>query len=199
MPGNYGYGWHQHLALTPGSLLGVAAPFLFLILLLVVLAAMGAVRGRVEAVLSRRRSPGTALPVVTQDLDAGPPVLASDRERDEAARIVADAVAEGRLSFEEGGERIDAVLRSRHRHELGGLVSDLPSGSASPSAQRFVATPLRLGSLVLAALVILAAVIVQAAVGLWELWPLAVVVLGTLTLLPAVRQRAQRALPASDW
>ena len=37
------------------------------------------------------------------------------------------AVGEGRLSIEEGMQRIDAVLRSRHRHQLGALVADLPT------------------------------------------------------------------------
>jgi hypothetical protein len=195
---NGGYGWHQHLGGGPGSLLGLVGPLLLVVLLFVLLAAASSARGRFDAYLSRRKSSATPLPMVTKDTHARSRVLASDRERDEAARVVAHAVGEGRLSLEEGDQRIEAVLTSRHRHELGGLVSDLPSPPAA-SARRQVAEPLSLGPLALAALVILAAAVVQAVVGLWELWPLAVVVLGVSALLPAVRQRAQRLLPPSDW
>jgi hypothetical protein len=112
-------------------------------------------------------------------------VLASDLEREETARLVSHAVGEGRLSLEEGGQRIDAVLRSRHRHELMGLVADLPYGvPATTTARPFTSAPLRLGLLAVAAAVVLAAVLVQAVAGLWELWPLAVVAVGAPALLP---------------
>jgi len=111
-------------------------------------------------------------------------VLASDLEREEATRLVSHAVGEGRLSLEEGGRRIDAVLCSRHRHELAGLVADLPSRVPATTARPLTSTPLRPGLLAVSAAVVLTAVLVQAVVGLWELWPLAVVALGTSALLP---------------
>ena len=102
------------------------------------------------------------------------------------------AVGEGRLGIEEGVQRIDAVLRSRHRHEIARLVADLPIGT-SATRNRPLGTQLRPVSLGFAAAVILAAVLVQALVGLWELWPVALVALGGVALLP---HPSTRVLPA---
>jgi hypothetical protein len=112
------------------------------------------------------------------------PVLASDLEREKATRLVSHAIGEGRLSLEEGEQRIDAVLRSRHRHEIDRLVADLPSAGPANAVRPFTSRPLRLGLLGVAAAVLLAAVLVQAFVGLWVLWPLAVVAFGASALLP---------------
>ena len=112
------------------------------------------------------------------------PVLASDLEREEAAGLVSHAVGEGRLSIEEGGQRIDAVLRARHRHELAGLVADLPLRAPAATARRFAAAPIRFALLAAAAAVVLAAVLLQALAGLWEVWPIAVVAVGASALLP---------------
>lgn len=51
---------------------------------------------------------------------------ASDAEREEFARTVRDAIGEGRLTLEEGDERLAAVYAARYRDELGPLVADLP-------------------------------------------------------------------------
>jgi fatty acid desaturase len=80
-------------------------------------------------------------------------------------------------------QRIDAVLRSRHRHELADHVADLPSPVPRTSARPFLSARQRVGFLPVAAAVVLAAVLVQAFAGLWELWPLAVVAVGASTLL----------------
>jgi hypothetical protein len=109
-------------------------------------------------------------------------MLASDLERDQTASLVSQAVAEGRLSIEEGVQRIDAVLRSRHCHELADHVADLPSPVPRTSARLFLSARQRVGFLPVAAAVVLAAVLVQAFAGLWELWPLAVVAVGASTL-----------------
>ena len=103
------------------------------------------------------------------------PVLASDLERDQTLQMISHAVGEGRLNLNEAEPRIEAVLHSRHRHELAGLVGDLPQPALSEPGNRGGSSPLRLGLLALAAITILAAVVVQAAAGLWELWPVAVV------------------------
>ena len=182
MPGAFGgHPWHHYLAAGPLSLLELAFPFLVLALLLA--AARWGVR-RADALLSRRKPPAASSRAVTTNAHAVQPVLASDLEREEATRLVSHAVGEGRLSLEEGGQRIDAVLRSRHRHELAGLAADLPSRGPATTARPFASTPLRLGLLAVAAAVVLAAVLVQAVAGLWELWPLAVAALGASALLP---------------
>jgi PadR family transcriptional regulator, regulatory protein PadR len=102
-------------------------------------------------------------------------VLASDLERDQTLQTISHAVGEGRLNLDEAERRIEAVLRSRHRHELAGLVGDLPQSALSEPGNRWGSWPRRLGLLALAAITILAAVVAQAVAGLWELWPVAVV------------------------
>jgi PadR family transcriptional regulator, regulatory protein PadR len=102
------------------------------------------------------------------------PVLASDLEREQALQTISHAVGEGRLNLGEAKRRIEAVLHSRHRHELAGLVGDLPQPALSEPGNRWNSSPRRLGLLALAAITILAAVVVQAVAGLWELWPVAV-------------------------
>ncbi|MEU3738808.1 MULTISPECIES: DUF1707 domain-containing protein [unclassified Streptomyces] len=60
---------------------------------------------------------------------------ASDADRDRTADILREALAEGRLTAEEHGERIDGVYRAKTMGELEPLVSDLPapSGAAYPT------------------------------------------------------------------
>jgi hypothetical protein len=105
------------------------------------------------------------------------PVLASDLEREQTLQTISHAVGEGRLSLGEAEGRVEAVLHSRHRHELAGLVGDLPQPVLSAPGKRGDFSPLRLGLLAVAALMILAAVVVQALAG-WELWPVAVAACG---------------------
>lgn len=54
-------------------------------------------------------------------------IRASDAERDQVTGILQSAVAEGRLTPEEGGERLAAVSAARYRDELEHLVHDLPA------------------------------------------------------------------------
>lgn len=54
-------------------------------------------------------------------------IRASDAEREQVTGILQRAVAEGRLTPEEGGERLAAASAARYRDELGGLVRDLPA------------------------------------------------------------------------
>jgi len=53
-------------------------------------------------------------------------VRASDAEREEYARLVREAVTEGRLSLSEGDERLATVYAAVYRDELAPTVSDLP-------------------------------------------------------------------------
>jgi hypothetical protein len=52
--------------------------------------------------------------------------LASDGDRDSAARVLNEAFAEGRLTADEHGERVRAAYAARTRHGLAGLTADLP-------------------------------------------------------------------------
>ncbi len=193
-PGYANHPWHHYWQGGPASLLELALPFLVIALFALLVAAGRWGANQAKALWSRHKARAASPRAVMLEAHSGPPVLASDRERDEATNLVSQAVGEGRLSIEEGMQRIDAVLRSRHRHEIGSLVADLPSRSSATITRPFTFTRLRMGLLVVAAAVIFAAVLVQALVGLWELWPLAVVALGGSTLLP---RRSTRELSAA--
>lgn len=56
---------------------------------------------------------------------------ASDADRDRTADILREALAEGRLTAEEHGERIDGVYRAKTMGDLEPLVSDLPAGGGA--------------------------------------------------------------------
>jgi len=59
-----------------------------------------------------------------------PPALrASDAERERTQELLRDAAAEGRLTFEELADRIDAAGRATTREELERLTADLPVGT----------------------------------------------------------------------
>lgn len=60
-------------------------------------------------------------------------IRASDADRDRIADILREAMAEGRLTADEHGERVDAVYRAKTVGELEPLVRDLPApGGAAP-------------------------------------------------------------------
>ncbi|MFG2596813.1 DUF1707 domain-containing protein [Streptomyces sp. NPDC048462] len=54
-------------------------------------------------------------------------IRASDADRDRIADILREAMAEGRLTADEHGERVDAVYRAKTVGELEPLVRDLPA------------------------------------------------------------------------
>lgn len=53
-------------------------------------------------------------------------IRASDADRDRVAALLQEHHAEGRLSAEEFGERVDAALHARTIGELDELLADLP-------------------------------------------------------------------------
>lgn len=52
----------------------------------------------------------------------------SDTEREQVAVILRAAMSEGRLTLEEGEERLGAVYAAKFRDELAPLTADLPGG-----------------------------------------------------------------------
>lgn len=58
--------------------------------------------------------------------EGGARVRASDAEREEYARAVREAVGEGRLTLDEGDERLATIYAARFRDELRPVVADLP-------------------------------------------------------------------------
>jgi hypothetical protein len=116
-------------------------------------------------------------------VDLAPVVRASDAEREAAASSIADALAEGRLSIDEGRQRIEAIYQSRHRHQLDEVVADLPALSNSGRLP-FARTSRRLPVLVVIALLTVTALLVQVLAGLWEVWPVGMAAVGLLALRP---------------
>jgi hypothetical protein len=104
-------------------------------------------------------------------------VRASDAEREEYARIVRAAMGEGRLTLEEGEERLAQVYAARYRDELPPFVADLPDTEpqAPPGTDRDhpERERRRAGSRIA-----VAAAVTAVLVGLWALsgahvfWPL---------------------------
>jgi hypothetical protein len=69
----------------------------------------------------------------TESTWSGPNRLrTSDTEREQVAEIVRAAMAEGRLTLEEGEERLGAVYAAKYRDELAPLTADLP-GNGRPA------------------------------------------------------------------
>ncbi len=57
---------------------------------------------------------------------------ASDGEREEIGEVVRAAMAQGRLTLDEGEDRLGAVYAARYRDELAPLTADLPGGGRPP-------------------------------------------------------------------
>lgn len=60
--------------------------------------------------------------------DATNRLRASDAEREQVSTIVRAAMTEGRLTLQEGEERLAAVYAARFRDELAPFTADLPDG-----------------------------------------------------------------------
>jgi hypothetical protein len=126
-------------------------------------------------------------------------VRVSDSEREEVATILRAAVTEGRLTLEEGDERLAQAYAAKFRDDLDPLTADLPGGGRdalwrTPEALAAMRRRLRLhgaGSLVLAG----------ALVGLWVLsgahffWPL----LPLIFIAVSFRRHARFLRYASWW
>src|SRR3954466_13163902 len=97
--------------------------------------------------------------------DAGTRLRASDPEREEYAKLVREAVGEGRLTLGEGDERLAQVYAARFVDELAPLVADLPR--PQPPAPRHPYHPYRRGFLGrhITAVVFVSAVLI----GIWSL------------------------------
>jgi len=123
------------------------------------------------------------------------PVLASDVERDRTTQTLSDAIAVGRLTLDEGRERIGAALGARHRGELDDLVADLPTeDSGSSLVHRHGAMAWARGPAIaaLAAMAVFAAVVTQAVSGVWAMWPVAIAAVGLLVYATESRRLSAR-------
>ncbi len=76
----------------------------------------------------------------------------SDADRDRAASVLGNALAEGRLSADEHSERLDAIFAAKTHADIAPLVSDLPGAAAALEAAPvpYGASPARGGGRVVA-------------------------------------------------
>jgi hypothetical protein len=58
----------------------------------------------------------------------------SDKEREQVSEVLRAAMTEGRLTLEEGEERLAAVYAAKYRDELGPLTADLPGNGQAALA-----------------------------------------------------------------
>jgi hypothetical protein len=54
----------------------------------------------------------------------------SDADRDRAAAVLSNALAEGRLTPEEHAERLDAIFAAKTQADITPLIDDIPNGAA---------------------------------------------------------------------
>ena len=109
----------------------------------------------------------------------------SDKEREQVAEILRAAMAEGRLTLDEGEERLTAAYAAKFRDELGPLTRDLPDGGrralaetpqARAASRRSVRRHAGLVVAIAAALTLIWAL--TGAHGFWPLIPLGFLALG---------------------
>jgi uncharacterized protein DUF1707 len=60
-------------------------------------------------------------------------IRASDAEREAVVSVVREAMSEGRLTLDEGEERIAAVYAATYRDELPAFTADLPPAEKPPA------------------------------------------------------------------
>ena len=73
---------------------------------------------------------------IDEAIRSGPNRLrTSDSEREQVATILRAAMTEGRLTLEEGEERLGAVYAAKYRDELLPLTADLPDGGRRALAE----------------------------------------------------------------
>jgi hypothetical protein len=66
-----------------------------------------------------------------QDFNSNSRLRASDRDRDRAASVINEALAEGRLTADEHSERLDAIYAAKTHAEIVPLLEDLPEQAAA--------------------------------------------------------------------
>jgi hypothetical protein len=93
----------------------------------------------------------------------------SDSEREQIAHILRAAMAEGRLTLQEGEERLATAYAATYRDELWPLTADLPDGGRAALADTAEAKAFARGMLRRHGALV--AVVAVALVGLWALSP----------------------------
>ena len=68
-----------------------------------------------------------------RDINTNSRLRASDADRDRAAKVLSDALAEGRLTADEHAQRLDSVYAAKTQAELVPVIDDLPAKAAAAS------------------------------------------------------------------
>jgi Domain of unknown function (DUF1707) len=68
-----------------------------------------------------------------RDINTNSRLRASDADRDQAAKVLGDALAEGRLTADEHAERLDSVYAAKTQADLVPVIDDLPAKAAAAS------------------------------------------------------------------
>lgn len=112
--------------------------------------------------------------------DRSSDIRASDSERENVARIMQAAAAQGLLSLDEADERLAAVYAARTRAELAPLTADLPDGGRrlmenTPEARSAARTGLIRHAVTVAVVAVLLVAVwfATGAYFFWPAWPLA--------------------------
>jgi hypothetical protein len=105
-------------------------------------------------------------------------IRTSDAEREQVAHILRTAMGEGRLTLDEGEQRLTAVYQAVYRDDLAQLTADLPENgryalAELPAAKLEAARDRRRKTAVIAAVVVAATALVAVLVasGAHILWP----------------------------
>ena len=124
---------------------------------------------------------------MSTDSTGGGRVRASDAEREQLTQVLRAAMTEGRLTLEEGEERLAKAYAATYRDELGPLVADLPGGGwhaladapeAVSAARRYVTR--HVAKVALVAGVLVGLWVLSGAHFFWPAIPLAFLFLGIL-------------------
>lgn len=134
-------------------------------------------------------------------------IRASDEERERVARILQTAMAEGRLTLQEGDERLAAAYAATYREDLTPLTADLPEGGrpalADPPRTHELARrrqPPPAGRLALVAMVVVGLSVLAGAAVFWPAIPLAFLIFGLLARLRFYQlARGSRHWPGGRW
>jgi hypothetical protein len=122
----------------------------------------------------------------------------SDTEREQVAEILRAAMAEGRLTLEEGEERLGQVYAAKFRDELAPLTTDLPDNgrralAETPHARAATRRGVRrhAGFVALIALFLTGIWVLSGAQFFWPAVPLAFLVMGLIRHARYGRYRAE--------
>jgi hypothetical protein len=122
-------------------------------------------------------------------------IRASDQDRDEIARLVWTAAADGELATEEGAERIGRVYAAVYRDELGAQIADL--ATAQRRRPEAVLWAVHLGGILLFGALALGIWLYREPSSIWPALPAAMLTAGFATHAAAVRAAAHDD-PADD-